>query len=253
MYLDFDELDQEEAAVHQHQHQQHQQEVHPELQGLWGSLDGSEIETVDTSGRRLRVFTISDCHIDSAPNRAWLEAHCPKPDCGCFHVLVLPGDLTDELGLLDATLRGLSAVFDLVAFTPGNHELWCLRGKATDSVQKLRQVIQLCENTGVRTRPVRLVGGAQPVLISPLFSWYSASWDNEPDLPYSVPGDLSERWTDCHAVRWPVEWGSDPDLPEILSTINAPWLVDLAERAAGEILITFSHFLPRQELFPEKR
>jgi len=38
---------------------------------------------------------------------------------------------------------------------------------------------QLCEEAGVRTEPAQ-VGG---VWIAPIYSWYHASFDREPDVP----------------------------------------------------------------------
>ena len=40
-------------------------------------------------------------------------------------MLLLPGDVCDELPRLEATLELLAARFGAVLFTPGNHELWC--------------------------------------------------------------------------------------------------------------------------------
>lgn len=48
---------------------------------------------------------------------------------------------------------------------------------------KLRAVQALCARLGVHTAPA-CVGG---VWVVPLFSWYSAHWDREPDVPGSTP------------------------------------------------------------------
>jgi hypothetical protein len=85
---------------------------------LW-SDDPGIICTVSIGSKRLRVFAISDTHIDVAANREWLAAHCPQPDSGCFHVLLLPGDLSDDLPLLRSAFRAFTSIFDLVVFTPG--------------------------------------------------------------------------------------------------------------------------------------
>jgi hypothetical protein len=51
-----------------------------------------------------------------------------------------------------------------------------------DSQGKLRRLVEICEELGVRTRPAK-VG---PVWVVPLWSWYHASWDREPDVPGST-------------------------------------------------------------------
>lgn len=55
----------------------------------------------------------------------------------------------------------LKGHFDLVCYTPGNHDLWSRRG--TDALEKLRAVRRCCADLGVRFGPVRL-RGAQTVL-----------------------------------------------------------------------------------------
>ena len=49
---------------------------------------------------------------------------------------------------------------------------WCPAGK-------LEVIKSLCHELGVRTEPAK-VGG---VWIAPIYSWYHASFDREPDVP----------------------------------------------------------------------
>jgi len=97
--------------------------------------------------------------------------------------LVTRGDLGAAAALLEQALdSGL-----------GNAEHWLqLAGlrralrqprKALDAVHgKLRGLVEICEELGVRTRAAK-VG---PVWVVPLWSWYHASWDREPDVPGST-------------------------------------------------------------------
>jgi hypothetical protein len=39
-------------------------------------------------------------------------------------VLILAGDVTDDLRILRSTLEHITAAFGTVFFIPGNHELW---------------------------------------------------------------------------------------------------------------------------------
>ena len=154
-------------------------------------------------------------------------------------------------------------------FTPGNHELWTERRASTpasDSVAKLGDVLSLCEALGVHTRPA-LVGaapGATPLWVVPLLSWYHTEFDTEPTLEAIAVPPSYAIMTDFRACRWPP--GVDPrrdDVARLMDARNdvaeAAWppelLATLAQesRARKHPVVTFSHFLPRLDLCPEKR
>ena len=156
-----------------------------------------------------------------------------------------------------------------VFFTPGNHELWTERRASTpaaDSVAKLDDVLLLCASLGVRTAPA-LVGagpGATPVWVVPLLSWYHASFDTEPALDVIAVPPSHAIMTDFRACRWPP--GVDPRSDDVARLLDArndaaaaawpPALLDAlgaAPSARAHPVVTFSHFLPRLELCPEKR
>ena len=64
-----------------------------------------------------RIFAISDLHIDYQENRklvnGWSAAKY-RDD-----VVIVAGDVTDNLGLLETTLKGLQTKFRQVFFVPG--------------------------------------------------------------------------------------------------------------------------------------
>ncbi len=64
-----------------------------------------------------RIFAISDLHIDYQENRklvnSWSGAKY-RDD-----VVIVAGDVTDNMGLLETTLKGLQAKFRQVFFVPG--------------------------------------------------------------------------------------------------------------------------------------
>jgi hypothetical protein len=102
---------------------------------------------------------------------------------------------------------------------PGNHDVWCKNGASqgknveivqiksalsnpaaqnhADSVQKLQAVLALASRLGVHTGPLRIsrpgVGGrgdgegptelrSRDLVIAPLYAWYHADWDTEPEI-----------------------------------------------------------------------
>ena len=50
-----------------------------------------------------------------------------------------------------------------------------MRGEAFDSIEKLKRILDLCEELDVTTRPLRL----DDVWVVPLFSWYDGVVDSE--------------------------------------------------------------------------
>ena len=81
-----------------------------------------------------RVYTATDLHVDYAANMQWCERVAAAAsrrrlrnsngDNGDNDVLLLCGDVSDELGTLEAALRLLAARFRHLFYIPGNHELW---------------------------------------------------------------------------------------------------------------------------------
>ena len=129
-----------------------------------------------------------------------------------------------------------------------------------DSLAKLALLQRVCAGLGVHTAPA-CVGG---VWVVPLLSWYHASWDREPDVPGATP--IEKVMLDYHTCKWTslgpgVAHGSEA-LAAHFDRLNGGALagtlagIAAAEAAAGGVrppVISCSHFLPRQELLPEKR
>jgi hypothetical protein len=118
----------------------------------------------------MRIFAVSDMHTDFAENRRWLQQ--VPPTAFLRVALVVAGGIADDLRGIDWTLRKLRSQFGKVFYVPGNHELWVRDGEC-DSVEKFRQVLRLCDEIGVYTRP----GRAGKNWIAQLFSWYESDYD----------------------------------------------------------------------------
>ena len=80
----------------------------------------------------VRVYAVSDLHADCPENMQWCEALEREPDS----VLLCAGDLATDHDRLRAAFEALLRKFDVVFYTPGNHELWATAGYA-DSLAKL--------------------------------------------------------------------------------------------------------------------
>ena len=174
----------------------------------------------------MRVFATSDIHTDYKENFLWLKEL--SDTAYRDDTLIVAGDVSDRLEIISETLSLLRSKFRHVLFTPGNHELW-VRNTELNSIEKLHQVLQLCEELDVATKPVQL----DDLWIVPLFSWYDGVYDPE-----------MKAWADFHLCKWPNEVQS---LPDYFLRLNEPHV-----KSYDGPVITFSHFIPRAELLPPK-
>lgn len=180
----------------------------------------------------MRIFAVSDIHIDYEVNARWLA----DLSMGEYRedVLILAGDVSDCLDRIGWALSTLTTRFRRVMYVPGNHELWVIRdGKQYTSLDKFERLRAVVEQSGASMRPEALDG----VLIVPLQGWY--------DYSFGLPGsELLESWMDFHACRWPPHFQMR-DVAAHFQTLN-PTPPTVHEG----MLISFSHFLPRIDLMP---
>src|SRR6185369_9246338 len=104
------------------------------------------------------------------------------------------------------TLLLLRPKFKKIFYLPGNHELW-VRNEGCDSIEKLFRILELCDSLEVETRPARV----DSVWVVPLFSWYSPSFDQNPDDSH-LGG-----WSDFYFCKWPEGIG---EISEYFSRMN---------------------------------
>jgi Calcineurin-like phosphoesterase len=179
----------------------------------------------------MRILAISDLHTDFRENM-WLVEHLSDVT---HHqdILIAAGDISDRLSTLESTLALLRAKFMQVFYVPGNHELW-VRKEGYSSVEKFFRVLELCNTLDIRTSPEK-VG---EVWIVPLFSWYEPQFDTE----NSGDVDSLSGWGDFYFCKWPA---AIRQVCDFFMNMNEPRL-----RSYDGPVISFSHFLPRQDLLP---
>jgi 3',5'-cyclic AMP phosphodiesterase CpdA len=179
----------------------------------------------------MRIFCVSDLHCDFQENWSLLE-RLPAGEYA-QDALIVAGDVADKIETIQRTLELLRSKFAQVFYTPGNHELW-VRGDWRNSLQKLDQLLELCDILDVMTRPAEAAG----YWVVPLLSWYDDSLDYD---GVADPAQL-EAWGDFHFCRWPAGL-SQPS--QYFLRRNQPLI-----RPYDKPVISFSHFLPRLDLLP---
>ncbi len=180
----------------------------------------------------MRIFATSDLHTDFKEN--WLLLEQLSNNLYQEDILIVAGDIAHNLDLIKNTLVLLKHKFKKVFYVPGNHELW-VRGEELNSIEKFSRIVDLCKEINVDTQAVEF----ENVAIVPLFSWYEATFDSN----ITQENELV-NWSDFYFCQWPKQLNS------IVS-----YFLDLNKdriKAYSKPVISFSHFLPRQELLPSR-
>jgi len=181
----------------------------------------------------VRVFAISDVHVDYQANMDWLLG---LSDCDYEQdMLLLAGDVSDLPAHLETVLVALKRKFKEVFFVPGNHELWISRCGTKDSLVKLDLVMRLARAAGVRTSTWH----GDAITVVPMMSWYDYSF-GEPDA------QLKGAWSDFRSCRWPESYD------EAAITRHFLRQNDESLQSRNGTVISFSHFLPRIDVMPER-
>jgi predicted phosphodiesterase len=180
----------------------------------------------------MRIYALSDIHVDYEANARWVNSLSTSEHLD--DVLILAGDVSDSLKKLDWCLNAFVRRFFKVLFVPGNHDLWVIRDeRRINSLEKFQRVRAIVEQCGASID----VFCKDNISIVPLLGWY--------DYSFGAPGEELERiWMDYNACRWPAGW--DPcDITAYFLNMNC-----CARPPAGNMTISFSHFLPRIDLMP---
>ncbi|MES9865409.1 MAG: metallophosphoesterase [Candidatus Thiodiazotropha sp. LLP2] len=180
----------------------------------------------------MRIFAISDIHIDFKENVRWLESLSNADYVD--DALILAGDISDSTPRTAKCFEQLCSKFKFVFYVPGNHDIWVRRDSHTDSINKFSALLALAHEHGVITEQRSF----HDIAIIPLFSWYDLSF-----------GEMSEalvaKWMDFTHCKW-------PEALETPSAQNSFFLQknEIRKQPDSKTVITFSHFLPRIDLMP---
>lgn len=170
--------------------------------------------------------------------------------------------VTHEILELEKFFKVIRPKFKEVAYVPGNHDLWLIKGDkcAKHSIAKFELITRICERCDIRTNGFMVEGEEKhdKVVIQPLLSWYHEDFD----LDESTRSERIRRelWLDFAYCKWPEECiNPDSETPSAPQGTPEQWFLDLnlkrlySDPIEGpSTVITFSHFLPRRELFLPK-
>ena len=194
------------------------------------------------------VWGISDIHVDYQENfDALLDIPIPsvKRDA-----LIIAGDATDNISRLEELLSAMKQRFRWVGFVPGNHELWIReknQGNASfsTSIEKFDAIITMCQRIDVFTEPKKIGTDTSQLWLVPLFSWYHGPEESTASLYAEKKGKQDrthEMWSDFFLTQWP-EWKEGFTADYFLQRNKFR-----VEQKYSYPVLSFSHFLPLQEL-----
>lgn len=182
----------------------------------------------------MRVFVISDLHVDYEPNAQWVR-DLSLADYR-HDVLIVAGDVSDRLDRLQDCLETLARRFRQVLFVPGNHDLWVrLDPPELDSFGKFELVRAAARSAGASMD----VFHQGTLSIVPLLGWYDGSFGE-------AGPELRQAWVDFRACRWPQGY-DDRHVAQAFLAMNR-----YQRRSDDELIISFSHFLPRIDVMPDR-
>lgn len=199
-----------------------------------------------------RIFAISDIHVDIPENLRLVESWSANDYLN--DVLIVAGDVTDNLSLLKTVLTTLAQKFLKVCYVPGNHELWIRQVENAycheHSIAKFHAILALCDTIDdVYIRPIKVqCCDNTAAWVVPIFSWYAKPEDDLQNSLFvgrdSEDAELSNKvWMDNRLCRWPRIQGT---VAQYFAQLNE----DIVARDYDAPVISFSHFLPRVELIP---
>lgn len=180
----------------------------------------------------MRLFLGSDFHVDYRQNLDWLRA-LSRADF-TDDVLVVAGDLSDELDLVKTCFDELVPRYRKLLFLPGNHDLWTARSGKGPSFEKFETLNDLCQGYGIETGTMTL----GKTLIVPLLAWY--------DYSFGEPGPTIRRgWMDFYKCNWD---GLEP--AEVAARFDA--MNVMPDTSSFDTVYSVSHFVPRIDLMPAR-
>lgn len=179
----------------------------------------------------MRVFAVSDIHVDFEENKRWVSGLSKfdyKED-----ILILAGDVSENKSRHSDTFKQLKERFAQVCFVPGNHDLWVRHANGENSLDKFNSIVSIAEDYGIFMKPVTF----GPVAIIPLIGWYDYSFGRPSD-------ELKKIWGDYRACKWPDGFDAQAITKYFISK-NDPFPDN-----NDPVKISFSHFVPRIDLMP---
>ncbi|MFH0975228.1 MAG: metallophosphoesterase [Spirochaetota bacterium] len=180
----------------------------------------------------MRVFAVSDVHIDYAENRQWLFG-LSKTDYK-NDILILAGDITNNIPVIIKAFVSLKNCFKEVLYIPGNHDLWVSRrNNIRNSIDNFHLIKTVASNCGVRMEPAHF----KTLSIIPLFGWYDYSFGEPSEKIFDI-------WIDYTACQWP-EGYDEISVTRYFIAMNEPYL-----NLKNDFIISFSHFVPRIDVMP---
>ena len=175
----------------------------------------------------------------------WLEEFVKWAD-GRYRedIIIVAGDISHDFGIIETTFTLLQQAFGYVFHICGNHELWVAPQTDTirDGYDKLYEIQKMCIKLGVHCYPVSFEDkkGGKPLIVFPILSWYEPQFVGSESRGHMKGFDMACRWEE-----------KDNEIASRLLSYNVRNIKAFQKKYELDKchVITFSHFIPRPELF----
>jgi Icc-related predicted phosphoesterase len=192
----------------------------------------------------MRVFAVSDVHTDFKGNMLWLEELVQWAQSQFKNdVLIVAGDISHDTAIVERTLTLFTRAFGHVFHVCGNHELWVVPKTPTvkHAYHKLHEIQEMCVRLGVNCSPVIFQSAEKnekSLVVCPLLTWYEPQFAGRTTRGAMEGFDMACRWME-----------TDQQIATFLLSCNALEKLEKLVEGKEARVVTFSHFLPREELF----
>jgi len=193
----------------------------------------------------LRIAFTSDLHTDHHPE---LTRLITERVAGQADVLIVAGDVSPSPVNLAGVLARFREVVPIVAFVPGNHDLWSPRGTPDSRARYLEIFPALCAELDVRYLPAGPLALDGVTLVGQT-GWYDYSM-RDPAHDAAIPLDAYSRgshgplsWSDKQLIVWP---GCDDR--GLTAFMTERLAADLAAAPPGVPVWVVTHMVPFVEL-----
>lgn len=196
----------------------------------------------------MRLAWVSDLHVDHQPDVLELLADRALGDQ--VEGLVVGGDVTHHLDVLEGALRRLRHAYARVLFVPGNHDLWARTEPGGSRVRYLDRLPGLCRRVRVDYLPSGPVAIGDGTVVGQT-GWYDYSM-RDPRLEAEVAPDAYQvgvhgrlAWADKAMITW--DGITDG---ELTAWMAARLEADLASVPRDRPVLVATHMLPFDGLAP---
>ncbi|MFW9849791.1 MAG: metallophosphoesterase [Candidatus Thorarchaeota archaeon] len=196
----------------------------------------------------MRIAAISDIHIRSdGKDEALIQAINQKLEDISPDVLIIAGDISHDIYLLEETLMKLKISDAACLYVAGNHDVWFEEEKGLGSLRKYSTLIgEACERAGFQHLPDHPLIKDDIAFVGSL-GWYDYSFKRD-DLDISEETYADKHWKEFYwRDYYTIDWSYTDEEVTALFNSKLQYDLDILPNQVSKIVYV-SHHLPFKSL-----